>query len=316
MREVRMFTCLVWFVFCGISECSAQIVSDQPNGSGDTSKLSNRVKVVQSRIKSALQLREISAFWGIDLKRPEYLTPAEFFNIVPRSDLLNQNFENFGSSDVTKFSPSTSLGVQLGFAVKRKAEDDKKFSAVFNVGFQHASGPRLYTNALTEISTPVDTIIAFQTGQFVPIDSVVAQTYSAEMVCKQLRLDLSVVISSNPQNRLAVFCGFGVLAAQSITNLTTVKLNQFTYFNPTIPQVYESITAQEQIEKFRPGAVQGGGCYVPLGFRLRISNEHPFWSKVNLKLEMRPTLLMNNIPGLGRYWQTQYINQFGISYAW
>jgi hypothetical protein len=168
---------------------------------------------------------------------------------------------------------------------------------------------------------PYDTLSSAQTGQTVYMDSVTTKTLGMNYTWEQVRLDGSLIFSTNPEARWALFSGIGFSAGVSINSNTEIYYNNsgsIESHSPNSTQTsYSSYYSERSMtERFRNKTNLGFLAYVPLGIDFRMGKRREFWKRMHLVYELRPGINMTSVPELRVIANAAIQQGLGVKVAW
>jgi hypothetical protein len=252
-------------------------------------------------------------------------TPEDFQKLAPNSNLLTANsikkydaitgYKTFGSSTI---SSNTIATVMLGFKFGNKNKTDYITKYLLRVGASYFSETNLSANFFTTETSTYDTLVSLLSQQAVYLDSVSRKYYSMTYVSNQLRLDISLLLRSNPYERWSLYTGIGLTAGTSIKAKTTINYEQkdaleSRYQNGTN---YVTIIKEEfKTESFKNKSNIIASLYVPLGADFRIGNNSEFWKRSHIFYELRPSFNITQIPELRTIANIGFMHGLGVRFS-
>lgn len=231
----------------------------------------------------------------------ENFTLNDFRKLAPASILLNDAAGLTSENNMNEFNNSMfSILVHLKFSDKKKGM--MKLNPQVRAGVMfYGSGD--HTNVFyKQQRTPVDTLASNSSSTVIYVDSVSDQRYYCTYSSHQIRLDLSVLFSTNGKSSWKLYGGLGMTLGSTLNNTTTVRYqndHSLEFYFPS-GQYYSSQPSgsytNDQFESFVNKNSVVWSAYAPLGVSLRLGKKREFWKRLQVYYEMRPSLSYSNIP--------------------
>jgi hypothetical protein len=244
----------------------------------------------------------------------------DFRALAPNSTLLPTNLDGYTTNNFYYTNGSINSSFLLGFKFSDKEGKSYKWNPIFRAGLTYSANQSLSSSAYKEIRTPYDTLISTKTGESFAVDSTSYSSYYMEYYSQQLRLDISILFSTNPTARWTLFGGVGASVGASINAFTRISTYEYSYIIPYENQgvaYYNKYQDQNnQQEQITNEMNIGYSAYIPLGVDFRISNNNPFWNKIHLFYEMRPSLNFTSIPELRTISNPAFQQGLGVKIQW
>jgi|GEM_PF-2166407 len=258
-------------------------------------------------ILSGIQFQVIGA-----VQQSGSYTLADFQSFAGGSALLNTNFYGYEKKDLG-MSADIGFGAQANF--KWNAGGEVKKNRRIQLGL--AGGMSTAGSLLYERQTRVtgDSIYDGAGTLLGHIDSTYHSTYDAQYSGNFLRLDASVLWSTDEERRFSFYTGGGLMLGGLFNAHTTVVNSEwvnasYVYQIGNTSSLGYHMRPDAQSESFSSKGGWYANLYLPLGVNLSLGKTHPFWSHANLYSEWRPSIVFQN------YAQTGVKTVFGVGHTW
>ncbi len=226
----------------------------------------------------------------------------EFKNLALGSKLLLTNFDEYLNSSYTTISGNSVFSIAVG--LKLNSKENNLSNTTLKLGINYLTGYGLTNNYNKTDRKRYDTLTSSQTNQQTFVDSVTNTSYNVSYSYNQLRLDGSLIFSTNSQARWSLYTGLGANLGVSIDANTEISYNKYSVKETVFPngntslENYKFDRENYTTETFRNKTNIGLSAYVPLGIDFRIGKKNEFWKRAHLYYELRPGLNMTTIPEL------------------
>lgn len=237
---------------------------------------------------------------------------SDFQSFAGGSALLNTNFYGYERKG---FGMNADIGFGAQANFKWNTGGEVKKNRRIQLGL--AGGISTAGSLLYEKQTRVtgDSIYNGSGSLLGHIDSIYHSTYDAQYSGNFLRLDASVIWSTDEVRRFSFYTGGGLMLGGLFNAHTTVVNSEwvnasYVYQNGSTSSLGYHMLPTMQSENFSSKGGVYANLYLPLGLNLRLGKTHPFWSHANLYSEWRPSLVFQN------YAQTGVKTVFGIGHTW
>lgn len=271
--------------------------------------------------KSSLSFDGISVYTGFSTTISQLSQIDDFKKLAPNSTILQTDFSK---ADINYFgeiqNSSSVFNAYANFNLKNKEGNQGVLTPRFRFGIAFMQNAVLQSNYSIEEKYRIDTLISNRTGQSYFVDSVHKQYYDFNYQQNNLLLSVDFLISTNQERRFFVFAGLGVAAGisfQATTNINTYD----SYYIDDFQYGYNDRNRLESFERdgYKREAYANKSSYAlnfssPLGLDFRIGN-NGFWKNVHLVTELKPLLLVNNVPEVATYISTGFVNNFGFRFT-
>lgn len=239
----------------------------------------------------------------------------DFQKLAPESVILNSDLseyenQNFGTSS----GSSSGFSVLLGFKLKDSSGEFNN-RRILRVGFSYGYNQSLYYNLTKSDRTTIDTLVSIQTGEEFYIDSVSSETISMDYSSHVFMLDASLVFKTDADARWSLYGGVGISLGLNLNPRVDVYYNNFEAFESPQNNPSNIISGTFSSEQFSTKSGIMAGVYLPGGVDFRLG-DRPFWYRTHLIYELRPSLLVSDIPELKTYAQLGFVQSFALRVVW
>lgn len=223
---------------------------------------------------------------------------GDFFRLAPGPFLQDRDLSDhvFRKGDWTGGEGSFDLA--MGFYPCLGVDRD---GPELRIGVLYGSGPSLKASLTRTVRTPYDTLTSAQTGQRILVDSVHRSEYRLRYSAERLGFNGSLVWRSN--GRWSLYGGVGIMGGVLMNARTTVSHEAYAYSDggtryPWYSGDHRTGDASRERESFRNGTGWWFGAYIPLGLGWRVATVNTFWRRVHFCYELRPQILVQEVPEL------------------
>lgn len=223
---------------------------------------------------------------------------ADMARFAPGSELLSRDLSDhtFGKENWISGEGSFDMGISFFPCATTERQGPE-----LRIGVLYGSGPSLGGTLSRTTRTPYDTLTSSQTGVRTVIDSVNQSEYRMRYSAERFGSNASLVWRR--AGRWSLYGGAGVMGGVLMNARTTVihEVEAYTdggYSHPWSGGDHEFDDTLEEHETFRNATGWWFGAYVPLGLDWRVATVSPFWSRVHFCYELRPQIIVQNIPEL------------------
>ncbi len=223
---------------------------------------------------------------------------GDLLRLAPGSELLSRDLSGYtySTDDLLSGEGSFDLGISF-FPCAKEARNGPEL----RVGVLFGNGPSLRASESRTTRSPYDTLTSSLTGERVLVDSVNTSEYELGYGAERFGLNGSLVWRR--PGRWSLYGGAGLMGGVLMNARTTVshRVDVRTDNGSSYPwnagdDTFADVPVEE--ESFRNGTGWWFGAYVPLGLDWRAGTVSPFWSRVHFCYELRPQLVIQNIPEL------------------
>ncbi len=250
---------------------------------------------------SPVIISDVSVNTGWSASTMEIFTVNDFRKLAPNGSLLKNANGLYSGYLSNEFNNSMfSLSVHLKFADKIKGT--MKLNPQVRAGLMFYGAGEHSTVFFNQQRIPIDTLTSSNSNAVIYVDSVNEQRYYCTYNSHQIRLDLSVLFSTNGKSAWKLYSGLGFTLGSTVNNTTTVQLQKNENVEYYFPggQYYASQSIypffNDQIERFVNKNSIVGSVYAPLGASLRLGKRREFWKRLYVYYEVRPSIDYFNIP--------------------
>jgi len=278
----------------------------------------------QDETTPKLRISDIQIQGGIQNLSPIQFDLNDFNTLAPGSPFLATDFSDFSAYRLGGYSDGM-FAVTVGLTLPDKEKGNHKANPTIRVGVfnsRSTSGGLYYSKS---DYFPYDTLTSSASGQQFFIDSVHTSTYRMKNNSEYLGLTAAIQYSTNPERRVFLYGGVGIVAACSFNNVTTVENEEYSSFdnsNPTYNNVYNyypyppmsNWNSYDELHENKTSTFYSAG--IPLGIDFRLAKAHPFWRQIHLTWEIKPSVSLVNIPELKSYANTGIATTWGFRVTW
>ena len=240
-------------------------------------------------------------------------------SLAPNSVLLKEDFTGYRTLNGFATTNYGMLSVALGLQFRDKTKSTYRKNPVLRLGATYYTGTNFTAGFVNEISTPYDTLTSSQTGQVVYVDSTYRKTYGVNYRSNQLRLDGSLIYSTNKEARWSVYAGIGITAGLSINATTEIfyRTSQNAGYNFSNDITYHSnehYDSSRDLETFRNKTNFSFSAYIPIGVDFRIGKKG-LLNSMHLFFELAPLINSTVIPELHTLTNAGVQQSLGFKYV-
>jgi len=278
----------------------------------------------QEETTPKLRISDIQIHGGIQNLSPIQFDLNDFKTLAPGSPFLTTDFSDFSSYSNGGYSEGM-FSVTVGLSLSDKEKGNYKSNPTLRVGIfnsRSTTGGLYYTKS---DYFPYDTLTSSVSGQQFFIDSVHTTSYRMKNNSEYLALTAAIQYSTNPERRVFLYGGVGIVAACSFNNVTTVENEEYISLemsNSTYNSIYyyypyppvREWNSETELHENKTSTFFSAG--IPLGIDFRIAKAHPFWKQIHLTWEIKPSVSLVNIPELKSYTNTGLTNTWGFRVTW
>lgn len=273
----------------------------------------------QDKPVKKMRISDFYVHTGMSFQTNVYGSILDYRALAPQSDLTTDlSGSNLYRTSIV--SGRTSLSIMMGIQFSDKEKSFYKANPKLRLGFTFSPGKSFYGGSFKENRFPFDTLVSSQTGENIYIDSVITESNGVFYNSDQIRLNASLIFSTNPEKRWALYSGIGVTAGISLNQNTTVsyskngRTDEVQAINPNMHSnitgystTYESIS-----ESYRNKTNFGFSAYIPVGVDFRIGNKREFWKRTHLFFEFQPAVDVTSVPELKTYTNLRFNSGLGL----
>ncbi len=219
----------------------------------------------------------------------------DFQKLAPNSILLKEDLSSYSSFGNYYNGAGNFSSVHLGLTFKNHP------NALLRVGITNMLGVSGLQNGFTkEDYFPYDTLTSSATGEQTFIDSVSSQSYFMNHSSRQIRLDAALIFRTDASARWSLFAGIGASLGVNYNATTFISYYRNSYINSQNGNSYNYgyNNGSEKTESFTTKNYLTTTAYIPMGVDFRIGKNQPFWKRLHLYYEIKPSISMTQIPAL------------------
>lgn len=245
----------------------------------------------------------------------------DFKTLAPNSILLNNDFTGFSSGNGFVINTNSMFSFNLGMRFSDKEKTKFMGNPLLKMGVSYLNLNTLGTYYYKNEMSRGDTLTASQSGQVIYVDTINTTNYWMDYSSDQIRLDVSLVFSTNTEARWSLYTGMGFTAGISVNSKTYISHGDYTradYYNPSTNTTYSEnlSTYAGSSETFRNKSNFGASIFLPMGVDFRIGKKNEFWKHIHLFYDIRPGLNIMAIPELGTFANVSIQHGLGFRYSW
>lgn len=247
------------------------------------------------------------------------LTTGEWRTMLPGSSLLQRDLPRgllHGGAPSWLFdNGGYDVGMaHLGLALELSPREGR-YAKLLRMGVVHAGHGGSWSTWSRYAVGRYDTLTSATTGQVIFVDTVWSERYEAMYEQERLGLEVSFVLRKRTPGRWDWQVGAGVMAGVAINGTAAVWRTEERRVDPYLGSGYSGSVNRHEVtdrEEFRIGGGAWASAYGLLGLGFQLGREHPFWSGLQLRYEIRPSLLFAGVPGVRSATLTAGQHLFGI----
>ncbi len=270
--------------------------------------------------KNKLSFDGISVYSGFSTSNSQLSQIDDFKKLAPNSTILQTDFSKANLSYYgDAFNIASVFNAFVNFNLKDKEGNQGVLTPRFRFGISFMQNNVLQANYTIEDRYRVDTLISNRTGKSYFVDSTHRQSYDFNYQQNNLLLAAGFIISTNQERRFFVFAGLGVgagISFQASTNINTYDsyyIEDLYGYNDR--NRYESFSSENyKREAYANKASFSLNFSSPLGLDFRMGN-NGIWKNIHLVTELKPMLFVNDVPEVGTFISTGFINNFGFRFS-
>lgn len=275
--------------------------------------------VAQENLKR-IKTQSVTLMPFVNVSSAQVVGLEDFQKLAPNSTILPENLDDYKSFDKKSNGLMAGSGVLLGFKFLNKNGDAYKANPVLRIGLSAGVASNLHMDVYKDERFAHDTLVSVNTGERTAIDSVAYSSYYLDYLTTQVRVDASLIFSTNPAARWKFYSGGGLSVGMSFSNATEVYHSAYSYLSPSGDNaiVYYNRNQKNQIQSeafLNQSAIVGAG-YIPVGVDFTISKKNKFWKKMHLFYEGRGGIDIVNVPELRTYTSLFGQHSFGLKVQW
>lgn len=277
---------------------------------------------------------EVSILGGFSAQSNQYATLADYTKLAPNSKILQADLSNYSKTSAYGGNSSGMFSVLMGIRFGKKDGSAYRNNPIFRMGFNYMNSTSLASGFYKSESKPYDTLLSYQTGKEIYVDSMTQRNYNISYSSQQIRLDLSLIYRTDGKARWNFYSGIGVTFGTSLNAYTNISYYANTsvsnqnydgaYYNYSFYPPYFSTGGNYYYtngnggitETFKNKNNTAFSAYIPLGVDFRLGKKRVFWKRTHLFCEFRPGVNSVQIPELGTYNTAFFQGNFGLKINW
>lgn len=226
------------------------------------------------------------------------------------SAILDADLEGYRQAATYWWAPTTSRTWAVNVSLLPFRTEERR-GPELRMGIEYAGGQVGSLTLERSSRTPYDTLRSGSSSVVVLVDSISTSRISMEHRGERIGVDGSLIFRTKGRSRWALFGGGGLAFGLRFNAETRVQRFEERYVNYPGNTAYSGVV-QEQVEGIRNG---GGGwfsAYFPVGVSFRLARRGDFLSRMDLFLESRPGILVQQVPELGTLLSAGSRSLFGL----
>jgi hypothetical protein len=250
-----------------------------------------------------VRINEASMSFSALLQMDPRGTLEDFKEIAPGSEILKKDLSTYSNPNAITFDMQSSLSGKIGILFTDKKGNSYKSHPLLRMGFAYRKSSSLNSQLSKRTVTRLDTLTSSQGSAPVYVDSVNHRNIGMRYEAEELRLDISIVFSTDPAMRWKLYGGLGLTAGGSLNAYTTISESEYRFNELSTSSSGNLIGSDRSIsehnyERLRNANSFGYSFYVPVGIDLRLGNKRAFWKRLHVFYEAKPFFNSYNIKEL------------------
>lgn len=241
------------------------------------------------------------------------ITLSQYQSLNPDSKILQDNFNGFRATPITKFNSSTLFYMGVGYNLKKGS-----FNPTLRAGLAIGSGNTIEGGFNKNITQTIDTLVSPRTGATAYVDSTYTENYSFSTRSDIVQLDISCIWRTRNPNRITLFGGIGIFAGTSFNVYSTISHSSNHYIKSPDKTYSDNHSINDnykiESETFKNKNHSTYGLYIPFGLDIKLGKTSSFWKHFHLVFEGRMRLQKYSFGGLGSEMSTPFNGMSGIRY--
>lgn len=234
---------------------------------------------------------------------------ADMLSVMPDSEILRREYPGFSSfSDNFNFAGNTSIGATFNPFLK---DDGSRKRIKLRPGFTRFNSDSHGLSISRTDQAPFDTLVSGTSDRTLVVDSVRDQNLYANIGAQHYYLDLGVQFDSQWRSRWQGYVGANISLGIILAREARVYLYDQRYINFEDERFSGTDDNFEEEVRALPNAF-GFMAGISAGLSWQVASEHPFWSRVSLFGEWRPSMHISQVPELGTYVTPISFSHFGL----
>lgn len=235
---------------------------------------------------------------------------SDMRRLAEGSTILATDLGAFRETSSNWWEPITSRAWAVNVSLLPFRTDDKR-GPELRMGIEYAGGLVGELTLERADRTPYDTLRSATSSVVILVDSISMSRISMEHRGERIGVDGSLIFRTGGRSRWALFGGGGLAFGLRFNAGTRVRRIDERYVNYPGNTAYSG-EVLEQVEGIRNG---GGGwfsAYLPVGVSFRLARRGDLLGRMDLFLESRPGILVQQVPELGTIFSAGSRSLFGV----
>jgi len=241
--------------------------------------------------------------------------------------LIGNTHMNFNYWGNPTYNPQENINIMGGIEYNIPSGKPDLYQSQCRVGFlynnQNIKSSRNYGKTELLNRTYIDTLYSSATGNMQPIyrDSTRLSWAHAQYSNSLISLDFSYLLRLFPLKTLSFYTGLGCSPGLIINGVTFIEKSSYirmhqNYFFPgnTNTYVNSNIPGEKETEIIRNRPGVSLGMFIPLGLNVCLGKNKEIWKHLNIFLELRPSLIIQNLPESGTYTNKNFTASWGVAF--
>lgn len=230
-------------------------------------------------------------------------------SVMPDSELLGREYPGFSRrSDNYYGAGNVAVGATFNPFLK---DDGSRKNIKLRVGFTRLNSESHGFSFNRNDRTPIDTLESATSGRTLVVDSVRQQNFSAGLGAQHYYLDLGVQFDSNWNSRWQGYVGANVSLGIMLAREANVSFSDW-HYTDFADERFDNRNYRSEEEVRSLSNAFGFMAGISAGIAWQLASEHPFWSKVSLFGEWRPSMHISQAPEFGTYVTPISLSHFGV----
>lgn len=270
--------------------------------------------------KSSSRISDFSVQFGMNSLSLQPSPVEDFKRIVPQSQLLTADYENYNSNQQPSFASNSFMSILLGIELANKKTKQIRTKPKLRLGFNYGSFSTLSGYLQQTERFVYDTLVSAQFGNVYFADSVVNRSLVMDQSTQQLSMDLALLYRTNTENRISLYTGIGIGAGISMNANTYIRYHKrsTSEVNGSSDSDFIGGNYSEEsnlkTESFKSKNPSSFWVYIPIGIDFRISKYSELLKHTYLFVETRPAITRTSIPDFASTTQGSLAFTAGMRY--
>jgi len=235
---------------------------------------------------------------------------------------------NFNLWSLPGYRPPGIINLMGGVEFNIPSGKPDLYQSQFRLGFlfnnQNTASSRKYSKTEVLNRTYIDTMYSGATGNIYPIyrDSLRLSLAHAQYSNSLISLDFSYLLRLFPLKTLSFYTGLGcspglIFNAVNFIAIYSQTMTQQNFYFPGNYYTYDDHSQnliEYEFEKIRNQPGVSLGMFIPLGLNVCLGKNKEIWKHLNIFLELRPSLIIQNLPESGTYTNRNFTSSWGAAF--